>query len=111
MTKVRAVALDIDGTLTNSDSRVSTEVLDAVRGVQSQGIAVVLVSARPPQGVDAIARQLYEPVYRICYMGALIQKPSGEDIVRCNIERHVAEDIAAFADRSRISLTISINDI
>ncbi len=45
------LALDLDGTLTNSKKEVSRPTLDALIHIQEQGKKVVLASGRPTQGV------------------------------------------------------------
>lgn len=52
------LALDLDGTLTNSKKEVSRPTLEALIQIQEQGKKVVLASGRPTQGVLPLAGQL-----------------------------------------------------
>ena len=52
------LALDLDGTLTNSKKEVSRPTLEALIHIQEQGKKVVLASGRPTQGVLPLAGQL-----------------------------------------------------
>lgn len=107
---LKLLALDIDNTLTDDNGIVSSTGIAAVRQAQSRGIQVILISARPPQGVDIIAQQLNEEVYRVCYVGAVIQDSNCKDIQRLLLDIDIARDIARFADIHKISLTITIDD-
>ena len=63
---IELLALDIDDTLANSDGSVDDEVISAIEAVQHSGIQVVLASARPPEGVNDIARKLGDGIHKIC---------------------------------------------
>lgn len=52
------LVLDIDGTLTTSDKRISPATLDALLSLQQKGIYVVLASGRPTAGVLPYAEEL-----------------------------------------------------
>lgn len=108
---IKLVALDIDGTLTSTDGSISGENIEAVKQVLLKGIYTVLASARPPQGVDAVADLFGESIYRVSYSGAVIQTPTRIELQRLLIDIDVARDIAHFADLNRFSLTVTINDI
>jgi Cof subfamily protein (haloacid dehalogenase superfamily) len=69
------VAIDIDGTLLNSDKRLSVKAVAAVKKVRQRGIKVVLATARPPRTVREIYDHLGLNTHQINYNGALIQHP------------------------------------
>ncbi len=52
------LVLDIDGTVTNSQKKVTEKTRNAVIWLQEQGVRVVLASGRPPEGVFSIAEEL-----------------------------------------------------
>ena len=54
------LALDLDGTLTNSKKEISLPTLEALIDIQKQGKKVVLASGRPTQGVLPLADQLLQ---------------------------------------------------
>ena len=108
---IKLVALDIDGTLTRTDGSISNESIEAIKQVLLKGTHTVLASARPPQGVDAVADLFGGPIYRVSYSGAVIQTPELVELQRLVIEIDVALDIARFADCNSFSLTITINDV
>ena len=53
--KPRALALDLDGTLTNSRKEVTPRVRDAVRRTALAGVHVILASGRPVVGMAHVA--------------------------------------------------------
>ena len=55
---VRLVISDIDGTLVRGDKRLSDGVVAAVKRLQDAGVAMSLISARPPSGMTWIAERL-----------------------------------------------------
>ncbi|WP_418277906.1 HAD family hydrolase [Isoptericola jiangsuensis] len=55
MTLPRLVASDLDGTLLRSDGTISDRTRTALRALEDAGVEVVLVTARPPRWLDAIA--------------------------------------------------------
>ena len=53
------LALDLDGTLTNSQKEITKPTLDALIEIQEAGKKVVLASGRPTKGVVPLAQQLH----------------------------------------------------
>ncbi len=54
----RLVALDIDGTLTNSAKELTSRTRDALMTLQRRGVHVVLASGRPSYGLHKLAEEL-----------------------------------------------------
>jgi Cof subfamily protein (haloacid dehalogenase superfamily) len=69
---IRLIAADLDGTLLNSEGGLSQRNTDAVGTVQDLGIAFVLVSARPPFGMQWVVERLQLGGLMIAYNGALV---------------------------------------
>lgn len=57
------LALDLDGTLTNSKKEITRPTQEALIDIQKQGKKVVLASGRPTIGVRPLAEQLHLPEY------------------------------------------------
>lgn len=55
---IKAIALDIDGTLTNDQKVVTPRTKETLFAAQRAGIRVILASGRPVQGLRALAREL-----------------------------------------------------
>lgn len=55
---IKAIALDIDGTLTNDEKVVTPRTREALMRAQERGIRVILASGRPVQGLRKLAHEL-----------------------------------------------------
>lgn len=55
---IKAIALDIDGTLTNDEKKVTPRTKKALLRAQDQGVKLILSSGRPVQGLRALASEL-----------------------------------------------------
>ena len=52
----KALALDLDGTLTDSEKRVSKENKEAVWKAIGSGIRIILISGRAMMGITGVAK-------------------------------------------------------
>lgn len=78
------LALDLDGTLTNSKKEISAPTLEALIDLQKRGKKVVLASGRPTQGVLPLADQLQMDRY-----GGYILSYNGGRIIDCRSRQAV----------------------
>lgn len=78
---VRMVACDLDGTLLRRDRSLSDRTAAAVVAVESVGIAVVLVTARPPRYVEEIATALSCHPVAVCSNGAFVWEVGRPDLL------------------------------
>lgn len=58
MNDYRLIALDLDGTLTNAEKKITPRTLSALLEAQLQGKRVILASGRPPYGIIPLAEEL-----------------------------------------------------
>ena len=58
---IKAIALDIDGTLTNDEKVVTARTREALLAAQRSGVRLILSSGRPIQGLRALAAELDLP--------------------------------------------------
>ena len=49
--KVKLIAIDVDGTLVNSKKELSTENIEAIKYAVDKGIKVMIASGRPLSGI------------------------------------------------------------
>jgi hydroxymethylpyrimidine pyrophosphatase-like HAD family hydrolase len=108
---VRLVALDIDHNLTRPDGRICEAAILALRAAQAQGMHLALVSARPPEGVDAIANLIGGDTYRVSYLGAVIRSPQRVELWRRAMKPEPTLAIAHFADQRGIGIALTIDDV
>lgn len=106
LSAVRAVALDVDGTLAGADSKVSPRTIAAMKRVQELGIPVILLTGRTRRNTMAIARRASLRSFAVACNGALIIDPVTDSNVAVNPMS--APDKATFrqlADDLRLDLT------
>jgi Cof subfamily protein (haloacid dehalogenase superfamily) len=90
---LRLIASDLDGTLLRSDREtVSARTRAALKRASDAGIAIVLVSARGPRDVSAIADGLSIDGLAICSNGAIIYDLATRETIR---HRQLASEVAA----------------
>ena len=92
--RARLLALDVDGTLLTDDLQITTATRASVQQVISQGVQVVLASARGPNALRSIMRELGIAGFAICYTGALT--------CRLNPDPHVPAEVVT---EQRMSLS------
>ena len=83
----RIIALDIDGTLTNSQKRISPETKQVLMEYQQNGGRLILASGRPTQGVLPYARTLSLEQY-----GGYILSYNGGCMIDCEKDRVVFQN-------------------
>lgn len=90
--RIRVVATDLDGTLLDSDSRLSERTRAALRSARAAGCRIVCATARPARIVDDIFGS--EPLVdaAICANGAVEYEPETGRMV---ITRPLLPDLAA----------------
>ena len=79
---IRLLALDIDGTLLNSQFQISDADLSALRRARELGIEVVLVTGRRHDFAFPIAQQLGFDLWLISSNGAITRSLEGETFYR-----------------------------
>jgi Cof subfamily protein (haloacid dehalogenase superfamily) len=80
---IRLLALDIDGTLLNSQFQISDANLSALQRARAAGIEVVLVTGRRHDFAMPIAQQLgFEDLWLISSNGAITRSLAGETFYR-----------------------------
>ncbi|HST66329.1 MAG TPA: Cof-type HAD-IIB family hydrolase [Mycobacteriales bacterium] len=78
---IRLAATDLDGTLLRSDGTVSRRTCAALRSAEAAGIAVALVTGRPPRWMAPVARATGHTGVAICANGALLYDLHTEQVV------------------------------
>lgn len=72
MNQIKLVFSDIDGTLLDSQHRLTDETKAVIRQLTASGVSMVLASARPPHAMAELAAELQLNTPLVCYNGALI---------------------------------------
>lgn len=75
---IRLIAVDIDGTLTDPDYKISARNYEALREAHHAGIEIVLATGRRHDYAMPVARELGFPIWLISSNGALVRSTRGE---------------------------------
>lgn len=104
----KVLALDLDGTLTNSEKKITTKTREAIRKMQEAGHILVLASGRPTPGVSPLAEELELAKYggyTLSYNGArMIDCKTGETIVKRTLPQDLVAEIFELAEELKIGI-------
>ena len=81
---IKLVTIDIDGTLLNSERKVTPKVKAAIQKATKLGVNVVLATGRPTIGVMSLIKELgldNNHGFMITYNGAMIQNAGTEEVL------------------------------
>ena len=108
--RARLLALDVDGTLLTDELQITAANREAVRQVVSQGVQVVLASARGPRALYSIMEELEITGLAICYTGALTCRlyPNQHDSLEAVNEQRMSLSSAHIVLSNALKLGISI---
>lgn len=97
----KLIALDMDGTLLNSDGVISEKNKQAITAARKQGVYVVLASGRPLEGMTWALNELNmtgDNDFVLSYNASLVQRVASKEIVRSQTLKGIdAKNIAAIA--------------
>ena len=91
MKDIRLLALDLDGTLFNSEKRVPDENKAALRAARDKGVKVVITTGRPLKAIEGLLDELdliSDHDYVITFNGGLVQTTSGRILDKSELTRH-----------------------
>ena len=104
----KIIALDIDGTLTNSKKEILPSTRYTLIEAQSRGKKIILASGRHPVGIKDIAADLMLDRYGGYIMafngGKIIDCSTGETIVSKDFPREYMSDIVSVLKDSKLTL-------
>lgn len=90
MADIKLLALDLDGTLFNSQKVVSPENKKALRAARDKGIKVVITTGRPLKAISGLLEELdliSDEDYIITFNGGLVQKTNGDILDKSELTR------------------------
>ena len=109
--KCRMLALDLDGTLLNSNHEVSLHNIKILNTVEQQGTLVILVSGRMHQSMLPISQQigLQNPI--ISYNGGMVKHPKTGDVsFHLPVPRSLAVRLIEYCQKANLHLNFGWND-
>lgn len=105
--QIKIVFTDVDGTLLDAEHRVIPEACASVQKLAQLGIPLVLVSARMPEGLTTIQREMGFTGPLVCYSGAYVLDEQGAELLSHPIDIDTACEIKQFLDCELPGLTCS----
>ncbi|ARJ05770.1 hydrolase [Cnuibacter physcomitrellae] len=96
---VRAVALDVDGTIAGGDHRVSPRTADAIRSLTSLDVPVILLTGRSRRNTLELAREVGITNLVAACNGAVVFDPVADENVR--VVTMAAADVEVLIDLHR----------
>lgn len=82
------LVMDLDGTLTNSEKKITPKTKDALFRIQQEGVHIALASGRPTPGVIGLAEELELEKYGgyiLSYNGAHVMRMDTKEVVFQNV--------------------------
>ena len=100
----RAIALDLDGTLTNHEKVVTPKTREALLQAASQGAVIILASGRPTYGIEPVAECLElnkQGGYILSYNGGnIVNAKTGEKLFSQFLPDEVIPELYAYAEEN-----------
>lgn len=84
----KVLALDIDGTLTNSEKQITPKTLEAILEAQERGVTVALTSGRPARGIEPYMHKLQLDRYE-----GYVLAFNGGRIIDCKTQETIFEQV------------------
>ena len=101
MSKIKVLALDLDGTLTNDQKIVTPRTRAALDAAIAQGVTVVLASGRPTAGILPLAKDLGLDKKGGCILsyngGKIVDCATSETLYEKTLDPAVVPELCAFA--------------
>ena len=100
----KVLALDLDGTLTNTEKVITPRTKAALQEAARRGVCIVLASGRPTVGIEPLARELELEKY-----GGCILSYNGGKIIDCRTQPPVkaaANYLTADNDHDGVGLAV-----
>lgn len=104
----KILVLDLDGTLTNSEKKITARTKEALMKMQEQGHQVVLASGRPTPGIVPLADELEldkNGGYILSFNGGqILDCKTGEIVYQKTLPPEVVPELFSMADQLNIGL-------
>ena len=108
MSKIKVLALDLDGTLTNDQKIVTPRTRAALDAAIAQGVTVVLASGRPTAGILPLAKDLGLDQKGGCILsyngGKIVDCATGETLYEKTLDPAVVPELCAFATAQDVAM-------
>ena len=97
-TRIRLVALDLDGTLVGKDLTISPRVRESIAGARARGTEITIVTGRMFAAARPFAQTLGIAGPLVCYQGAAIYQAGDGNLLReTPVRQDVTREVLAWA--------------
>jgi Cof subfamily protein (haloacid dehalogenase superfamily) len=103
---IRLIAIDVDGTLLNSQHEISTRTQKALQAAMNAGVQVILATGRPRRTVDHIVEQLQLTTPGVFMQGLHICNADGSLRHEIQMAAETAKQVAAYAHANQLTTMI-----
>jgi Cof subfamily protein (haloacid dehalogenase superfamily) len=110
MDRIALVISDVDGTLVDTQKRVTERTRQAVAALHARGIGFTVVSSRPPFGLRMLIETLGIAVPVAAFNGGAIASPALKILNQRSIDRDVAREVVAFLDTQKVGVWLFTAD-
>jgi Cof subfamily protein (haloacid dehalogenase superfamily) len=111
VTRIRLIALDLDGTLLNNALKLSERNAEAVKHALDKGVKVVLATSRWFGLARRTADRLGIDTPLVCSNGAVIRRPQDDgDLLHLRLDQEVAREVTALGDERGWEMFTTIED-
>jgi len=108
----KLVAVDMDGTLLNDNSEISSRNREKILQMVKEGIHVVFATGRTFRSASRYARELGLDIPIITYNGSLIKEVITEKVIYSKrILNNVAREILAIGEKLKVYIRVYVDDI
>jgi Cof subfamily protein (haloacid dehalogenase superfamily) len=110
-TRIRLIALDLDGTLVGTNLTISPRVRESIARARARGAEVTIVTGRMFAAAKPYAETLGITGPLVCYQGAAIfETASGAVLRETPVSQDVTREVLAWADQRGIHAQCYAND-
>ncbi len=112
MSRIRLIALDIDGTLLDSRDQLTEETGAAVRAAAASGVHIVLATGRWYGSARRWAARLGSTAPIISHSGARVTRQQPEtDLLHLGLPLQPARELAAFMDAHQMMANVTVGPV
>ena len=104
----KIVFSDVDGTLLNSEHKITPLTVQAIKTLKEKDIPFVIISARSPSGIYPILKEYNFSCPIISYSGSLILDENRNVLYHHGMKKEAAAEIITFLEKQNYDMTYSI---
>jgi Cof subfamily protein (haloacid dehalogenase superfamily) len=104
------IAIDLDGTLINTEHKISKENIKAIKKAQELGHEVVIATGRAHFDVQSILKEEGLSLYTVGANGATVHSPAGTSILSVPMQGDKVKEIVKVLDKENIYYEVYSDD-